>query len=732
MYRSLISQIVRHFPKQLRVKYPAYSPESVQRHGWELPALRNHFGKAVRSLDSGQAVTIYVDALDECDEDEIRAAIEHFEELRCVPIHICFASRYYPQITIQQCIELNLEDQHEHQNDIRRYIDHKLAIRDVGRKSRLATEIKARSSGVFLWVVLVVRLIWKKSDNGALYSELLHTLHEVPSELEYLIGVILESPDAGLLCALRWVLFAYRRLTVPELYFAIRVSTCQISSGAYDPAEANIDDMEAFVLASSRGLIENTAPHRPGEKHRRRYSRVQLVHESVREYLLAGGLVTLGLCSDKIVQASMHAELYRCCQTYLGLISGEMTAIIKHSITPHRPLDATYPLFEYSSLFVLEHFEDSLNAGLLCLCSLRDLALDAVMYLQHLYDVPLQQQLLEPHRHASSLLYLAISKDHKELAEAIIVADATFHNAPNDNIPANTGAHVCEFPRGGIDINTHFEHRWSSLLVASLERCPEITELLLDRGAHFNADLEFAVGECGKKVVQLLLSRARIHDPIAQDQTNALLIHAASKLNVEVVEHFLQTSLGVGVKVQALEAALLASDHEYDRWRQRDMRAGDARQRIVQLLLDAAVDMTESCVDFRTQALSAILRSTDWKLWHYDGQRMVPGTFRLLAVKQLLGIGGDIDFDFDGLEGNCETALIAAAAVGQSDLVKHLLEHGADPHHRSARYGRAVDVAFRRGHTEVVSVLQAASTAPIGPSSTRMILSASERPSTQL
>jgi hypothetical protein len=60
----------------------------------------------------------------ECDEDEVRDMIAFFERLgqdaisNGRAIHVFFSSRYYPHITIQRSIEMRLEDQHGHSQDI--------------------------------------------------------------------------------------------------------------------------------------------------------------------------------------------------------------------------------------------------------------------------------------------------------------------------------------------------------------------------------------------------------------------------------------------------------------------------------------------------------------------------------------------------------------------------------------------------------------------------------------
>jgi energy-coupling factor transporter ATP-binding protein EcfA2 len=261
MYRSLLSQILRHFP-QLRPKFPAYSPESVQQRGWAVTALRNHLHRAITNLGQDDAITLYIDALDECDEDDVREAIEHFEELGSaalsipISLHICFASRYYPRVSIQHCIEILLEEQAEHQQDIKKYVNGRLTIRDITFKAQVASEIEARASGVFFWVVLVIRLIRKRCDGGASQSEIWKCLQEVPDKLQELIGAVLHSPDDALLCTLRWILFAKEPLTLQALYFAIRTGTGRLTSGFWDSYEVNRDDMEALVLASSRGVVE--------------------------------------------------------------------------------------------------------------------------------------------------------------------------------------------------------------------------------------------------------------------------------------------------------------------------------------------------------------------------------------------------------------------------------------------------------------------------------------------
>lgn len=862
MYRSLLSQMIRHFP-DLRATYPSYCPESVQQHGWVVASLRNHFGQSLLILNQEQAVTIYVDALDECDEDEVRAAIDHFEELsslsvsRNVPIHICFASRHYPRITTHWCVELILDDQDGHHQDIKTYIDHKLPIRDAGLKSRLATQIRIRSCGVFFWVVLVVRMIRKQFDSGAPYQQLLRTLQEVPAELQALIGAIVQLPDDALLWAMRWMLFARERVTVQQLYSAIQTGIGLIDSACHEPSTS----MEAFILASSRGLIEITFHHY-----------VQLVHESVKEYLLAGGLTALGTCSEPIVEASIHADLFKCCHTYLRLTSGGILA--SPDQCPERLW--TDPLLHYAASNVLQHLQVAVSMRATCLCGLHGLPLEPLLYILPWYYCKNEKVfgvrpcLPKVHSRYSALLFLASLLPDGKLLKAMLAPSEMDPGTYEDQGLPTALSHSCDFSPGEEDINVFIKGEQSSLLAIALARSLDVTELLVDRGADINADggapLSIAIERCDLKAVKYLLSRgartevtiqgcernlltriiercsleimtlllehgadpngchdASVISPLlaalklplfntgrkiepkdwvahgalgvddaktifrslneddestyrekcetiictlldhgadinleagpcsisplrysvehhsksvvhlllirgrsSNHSSSNLLVWAATKLNVEVVEHFLQTSLRVESKQQALEAALLADDQEISRWTSeyQGIHAGKALLRITQLLRGAGLGMDEGSAKFRAQIVDVFLRLKDWSIRYQDDETMSLGAARLLFFDTVMSSGASLPLTrsrvfgsgdtvaFGQFEGDYETALITASATGRLDLVRLLLENGADPNFKSSRFGRALDVALLRGHTKIAKVLDAASSNP--------------------
>jgi hypothetical protein len=501
MYRSLLSQILRHFP-QLRPKFPTHSPVSVQQQGWAVPALRNHLYRAITSLGQGEAITLYIDALDECDEDDVREAIEHFEELgsaalsRSVALHICFASRYYPRVSIQHCIDIHLEEQFEHHQDIKKYINGKLAIRDVTLKAQIASEIEARASGVFFWVVLVVRLINKRCDKGAIHSEISKILQEVPDKIQEVIGTVLHSPDEALLCIMRWMLFALHPLMLEELYFAVRTGTGELTSGIWDTSEVNRDNMEAFILASSRGLVEM--------KTNGSITRAQLVHESVREYLITGGLKDLGPCSDKIVAADHHMRLFECCQTYLKFIS-EKHLLTVDGVNRRKSNDVrkTYPLLFYAGEYILHHLEASYTVGILHLDVLREFPLRQTIYLETYCSLDLYQQLLEPNRLFTSLLYVSMLRNCTRLAGALLAGNALHSSCFDNRGCTSAAASNSRLLATKIKVDFHFEGHMSSLTELAVKFFPGLMHILLDQradvsidgGAPFSTALDCGLGE---------------------------------------------------------------------------------------------------------------------------------------------------------------------------------------------------------------------------------------------
>ncbi|KAL8364545.1 hypothetical protein RB595_003703 [Gaeumannomyces hyphopodioides] len=295
MYRHLLSQVLQKVTDNDAV---AIQKRFIEESGledataprWTVDLLEDLFRAAV--LVPGHRVTCFVDALDECNENEIRDMIAFFGELgeksmaQGFPFQVCFSSRHYPHITVDKCLELKLEGQVGHERDIVSYLESELKI----GKSKIAQEVRSemlrKASGIFMWVVLVTQILNKEFDDG--YSHALRTkLNDIPADLHKLFESILTRDDnkkEQLLLCIQWTLFARRPLSPEELYFAMlsdpRSGKFSASRQPWDPDEITRDDMKKFILSSSKGLTEVTSTKKPT---------VQFIHESVRDYLLRDG-----------------------------------------------------------------------------------------------------------------------------------------------------------------------------------------------------------------------------------------------------------------------------------------------------------------------------------------------------------------------------------------------------------------------------------------------------------
>lgn len=318
MYRSLILQIFEELPR-LKCHLDRRRKDLAQKQGWTLTLLEDLFHDIILDVHYERLVC-YIDALDESQEDQIRRMVETFRDIgdlvvsEGIQFYVCFSSRHYPHIRIESSEKLVLEDQEGHTNDISRYVRKRLNVRAGALKYSLITQIEQRASGVFLWVVLVVRLLNlnQDSDNGYQLDIQRH-LEEIPIELDDIFQDMLGrgSPSQYLLPLLQLLIFARKPLTLEELYFALQ------SQERWDPnrirrlTDLDPETLDKFILHASKGLAETGK----GER-----STVQLIHESVRTFVLDAGLQHILRAERKSTRNATgrsHDMLRQCCENYL-------------------------------------------------------------------------------------------------------------------------------------------------------------------------------------------------------------------------------------------------------------------------------------------------------------------------------------------------------------------------------------------------------------------------------
>ncbi|KAL3449841.1 hypothetical protein BJX65DRAFT_294467 [Aspergillus insuetus] len=366
LYRSLLHQLFQKVPS-LTESLNWMTPDGarvIQRGGWSEEALKRTLKHAAKKLGD-ISLTMYIDALDECEDSQAARMIRFFEEL-CEEsvgnIRICFSSRHYPHIEIITGTELTLEDEDGHKEDIQKYIKSTLKLGKRNQQTEsLQSEILEKSRSIFLWVVLVIKILTELPDKSI--KKMRKRLQEIPTELAKLFEMILARDRKNLeqmkLC-LNWVLFATRPLKPQELYFAIQLGLDKACSANWDKDDIDIDSMKTFVKSSSKGLIEVT---------RNKAGDVQFIHESVREFLLSEDGARWSGASGNLVGHG-HRHLRDCCLAQLNATITQHVHIPDPLPKPaetenlRRTIDSKFPFLEYSVLSVLQHANSAQRAGI--------------------------------------------------------------------------------------------------------------------------------------------------------------------------------------------------------------------------------------------------------------------------------------------------------------------------------------------------------------------------------
>jgi ankyrin repeat protein len=321
MYRSLVLQLLERLPGLQDVfdslGLTTWNGGSYQ---WTIESLQALFIEAVQRLGTS-SIVCFIDALDECEEQQIRAMISFFEHVgdlatsistRSTRFQVFFSSRHYPHITIAKGLSMTLEDQDGHSQDITRYLDSELKIGHSNLAEEIRTDMRNKASGVFMWVVLVTDILNEEYDHGRTHA-LRQRLQAIPGDLNELFRDILMRDHhrrTELLLCIQWILFAREPLKPEQLYFAI-LSGAQSDEVpcAWNPDETTIYTIERFILSSSKGLAEIT---------KSRFPKVQFIHESVKDFFLKeNGLRKVWPDIGENFRGKCHEKLKVCCLQHM-------------------------------------------------------------------------------------------------------------------------------------------------------------------------------------------------------------------------------------------------------------------------------------------------------------------------------------------------------------------------------------------------------------------------------
>ena len=372
LFQSLLHQITQQVPSVLLELTSTYKKrcETDGEFGkiwtWHERELQDFFESTVVETAKTHTMRIFVDALDECDEQTATSLVSFFKGV-ADSLSICFSCRHHPPMALENGLEICVQDKNA--QDIKTFVCHKL---DGESYEPIRGQIIQKSAGNFQWVGLVVSLVLNLVKKGKPLMAIQRKIQDIPPKLRTLYEELLTSiPDEDIQETLRlmqWIYFGMRPLSLTELRFAMAVdanpsattiSQCQGTEHYVETDEA----MERRVRDLSKGLAE---PVRH-EQHRV----VQFIHQSVIDFLRDGGLQLLdrsqrGATADTLAGRS-HFRLSNTCIRYPA-----MDEIQKHRqggghwLTAH-PVNFCFRFLDYSATFWIEHAakceENSISAG---------------------------------------------------------------------------------------------------------------------------------------------------------------------------------------------------------------------------------------------------------------------------------------------------------------------------------------------------------------------------------
>jgi ankyrin repeat protein len=681
MYRSLLLQLLERVPRLQDIfailGFASWNASSA--YAWSIETLKDLFQQAVQSL-ADCSVACFIDALDECDQAEVRDMVAFFQRLGdlAIPLgirfRVLFSSRHYPYITISKGLEFVLEGQEGHDQDIADYINSELRIGQTALAGSIRQDLQDKSAGVFMWVVLVVGILNQEHDEGRGPRHLQRTLNTIPADLHALFRDILTRDQRNrheLLLCIQWVLFARRPLKPTELYFAILSGTEPADISAYDQREMPSGTIERFVLNSSKGLAEVT---------KSKSRTVQFIHESVRDFLLKEkGLSAVWSDLGTSFEGQSHDRLKQCCVNYI--VAADITTHLdiadplpKASSAEGKELRQKvaeiFPFLQYAVEMALWHADTAQAAGICQVNFLRELELAKLISLGNIcatYDN-------RRHQSTPSLLYVLAAQN---LPTLIRVHDDNLHAFDVEDQrygPPIFAALACGSHEAVTAMLEALEQFQEGNCLHAMEWEPNRQDTPNSREFWFSPRTGLT-HYLVKRGDQVLLSFALRAGAVKLDwkarPDYSLLLHPAASAG-QVTTATLLVDHGADIEVTDGAGRTPLS------W-----AAEDGHEAVVKLLFDHSANIEATDVAGRTPlSLAADM-----------GHEAV--------VKVLL----DHSANIEATDEAGRTPLSLAADVGHEAVVKILLDHSANTEATDATGQTPLSLAAKRGHEAIVKLL---------------------------
>ncbi|KAL3452740.1 hypothetical protein BJX65DRAFT_154111 [Aspergillus insuetus] len=162
---------------------------------WDLVELRSLVFLAADTLLADHSVCVFVDALDECQAEDLVKVLNSIKQLSSRGVKVCVSSRPEQRIINKlgsDAAEILKVDLYT-KNDISTFVKDEFDAVDlsVGTLSNselndLADQIVHNAEGVFLWATLVAKDVCKGIENGDDFDQLCQRVNQTPGDLDAL------------------------------------------------------------------------------------------------------------------------------------------------------------------------------------------------------------------------------------------------------------------------------------------------------------------------------------------------------------------------------------------------------------------------------------------------------------------------------------------------------------------------------------------------------------------
>lgn len=363
--KTLVFQLALQVPNGSSILLKQYEVLSAKPSFlWSWDHLWGIFIDILRTLPGSHIVYMILDGLDECESQSRWSFLARLEaHMKSLNSEVNVDTAYYLKVMIsgrpdEQVIdaissvnhfEITIEDT---ASDMDALIDWRIAqfaarrALDCDTVQKLSTFLRRRAEGMFLWVILVMEEL-ERRDERLSDDVIAMKLERVPVTLVSTYKAILRYPpvsrQSDLWHVLRWLMYAKRVLTIPELEGAL----C---------AELGISKWHDFIgdlnfLCGSVIRLENNT--------------VSLIHQTFRDFLQTqvSQWPLEATASIRMRPSEADADLAMVCLKVLEstIILADMRKELDRGLLPNiRDVDSylrTYPFFTYAAEFWSSHLQ---------------------------------------------------------------------------------------------------------------------------------------------------------------------------------------------------------------------------------------------------------------------------------------------------------------------------------------------------------------------------------------